>query len=337
MSKLHDDAVLTESGSPPLAERGKRVTVRGPASLSNLGPGFDAVGLCIAGVQDVVEAWYGEGEGRGVEVVQGEGGVQVEVPLDPAKNTAAVAAHAVLERAGVDRPITLRLTKGIGIGSGVGSSAASAVAGAWAANVLLGTPFSKEELVEAVLVGEQVASGSLHGDNVLPALFGGLVLVSSSDPADYRQLALPRTLPVALIQPDLHVFTREARAMLPGDVPLQDAVHTASALARMVDAFHAGDWEAVGQLMMQDRLVEPVRAQLVPCYQGVRQNALEAGALGCALTGSGPAMFAIAETEAAAEPVLEAMLRACRDAGIEVSGLVTSADPKGVCCISGDS
>lgn len=329
------DRLMTQGGETAEAAS-KGVVAWGPASLSNLGPGFDAIGLCLGGLGDRVEVWRSDREAGSVHILPTDDPLQASVPDDPARNTAAVAAAAVLRKAGADVGVTLRIDKGIDVGSGVGSSSASAVAGAWATNVLLDRPFDKQALVEAVLEGEQVASGSLHGDNVLPALFGGLVLVSASDPADYRCLRLPGELPIALLQPDLHVYTKQARAMLPDKVSLLDAVHNASALARMIDAFHAGDWKEVGRLIMADRIVEPLRAGLVPCYEAVRHAAMDAGALGCALTGSGPAMFALAETVQAAETVKEAMAAACRAEKIEASACVTQADPDGVRCLEDD-
>ena len=323
-----DERTTTFSSSRKSRASGTdRVAVFGPASLSNLGPGFDTLGLCIRGLGDVVEAW--PTDRPGVQVVLGEG--SVAVPVDPAKNTAARAASVVLRQASATRGLVLCIRKGIPLGSGIGGSAASAVAGAWAANLLLGKPFEKEALVEAVLEGEALASGgSLHGDNVLPALFGGLILTSPTDPAAYRCVALPQPMPLALILPRIEILTAEARAILPESVPFRQAIHNAADLAFMVDAFVRGEWATVGRFMMRDRLVEPVRAALVPCYEAVRRAAVEAGAYGCALTGSGPAMFAIAETMAGAEQALAAMLAACRAAGIEAEGLVTEADGEGV-------
>lgn len=321
---MHSGSPLRRDDSPASAT----VTVWGPATLSNLGPGFDALGLCISGWGDVVEAWREAEPGIRVEI--GESAVDWRAPVDPAKNTAAVAAKAVLRALGVKEGMTLRIRKGIPPGSGVGSSAASAVAGAWAANVLFGAPLDKAALGEAVLEGEVVAAGSRHGDNVLPALFGGLVLVSSGDPMRSRRVPLPRTLPMAVILPNVQVLTRQARAILPKRVPLEKAVHNASELAFMIDAFRAGDWETVGRCIMADVLVEPVRARLLPCYDAVRSAAMEAGAFGCALSGSGPAMFAPAETRAAAERVRDAMLAASRCAGIDALGIATEVNDEGV-------
>jgi homoserine kinase len=156
------------------------------------------------------------------------------------------------------------------------------------------------------------------------------VLVSSSNPSRYRQVALPEALHIAIILPDVEVLTKQAREMLPDLVPLRDAVHNASELAFLVDAYRCGDWETVGRCMMQDRLVEPVRARLVPCYRAVRRAALEAGAFGCALTGSGPAMFALAASEKDAARVRDAMVEASLAEGIDARGVLASANADGV-------
>lgn len=304
----------------------------GPASLSNLGPGFDTLGLCLHGLGDVVEAWWADEPGVTVQHVGAEvpsGAEDGAVPLVAARNTAAVAAQAVLRQARVEQGIGLSIRKGIPPGSGLGSSSASAVAGAWAANLLLETPLDKASLVAAVLEGEAVASGSLHGDNVLPSLFGGLVLVSATTPTRYQCLPIPRPLYLAVALPAVAVLTRQARALLPPMVPLRDAVHNASELAFMVAAFLQGDWAAVGQHIMADRLVEPVRAALVPCYDAVRQAALEAGAYGCALSGSGPALFALAESLVQAQTVAAAMGEASQRAGVPARTWATEADFEG--------
>jgi homoserine kinase len=307
---------------------GRWVRTFGPASLSNLGPGFDAIGLCIEGVGDTVEARLDEEPGIRIEHIKGDNGL---LPQDPARNTATVAAAKVLEQVGSHYGLTIRIEKQVPFGSGIGGSSASAVAGAWAANILLGQPLTKDQLIEAVLVGEEVASGGRHGDNVLPALFGGLVLVSASNAGWYRRVPLAKPLHIAVITPDVQILTKQARAMLPRQVGLRDAVHNASALAFLIDAFRSGDWETVGRCIMMDRLVEPVRATLLPCYEAVRQGAMEAGALGCALTGSGPAMFALASSEAAAQSISEAMVTASQSVGIRARGFATEANPVGAC------
>ncbi len=305
--------------------------VTAPASLSNLGPGFDALGLAIEGLGDTVEVW--RDDAPGVRVVAGDTGAPWTAP-DDRQNTAVVAAEAVLRQAGVDFGLRLRIRKGLTPGSGLGSSAASAVAGAWAANVACGTPFSKADLVEAVLEGEAVASGARHGDNVLPALFGGLVLVSPTHPTRYRRLRLGATLHVALLVPQVEVLTKTARAMLPPNVPLRDAVSNAAQLAFLLDALAHGDAETAGQCIMTDRLVEPVRATLVPCYHAARQAALDAGAFGSALSGSGPTIFAFCAGHSHAETVARAMRTASEAMGIAAHAHAVEACSQGAATLA---
>lgn len=296
-----------------------------PASLSNLGPGFDALGLAVRGSGDRVEAWRRTTPGVTLEMANED----ASIPTDAGRNTAGQAAASVLDLATAAFGVHLRIHKGIPLGSGMGGSAASAVAGAVAANALLDTPFDKEALVPAVLDGEAVAAGARHGDNVLPALLGGLVLVSPSDPTDYRCLALPDLPPIPLVLPHVTVLTREARAILPDTVSLSDASAQAANLALLLFACQAGDWQAAGRHLMRDRLAEPFRARLVPPFEAVRAAALGAGAAGCALSGSGPAMFALLSNAADSASVLKAMQVACRGEGVETDGWLLDLDPDG--------
>ena len=302
--------------APPAA-----VTAWGPATLSNLGPGFDALGLCVTGPGDRVTAWRTERGGVAVEAAP-------PLPADE-RNTAGRAAASVLRASGVGGGVALRVSKGIPLGSGVGGSAASAVAGAWATNEALGRPFGRGGLVEAVLDGE-AATGSRHGDNVLPALLGGLVLVSPTDPCEHRRLALPTPPALPVLLPHVRVITREARAALPGSVPHADATAQAAALAFLLDALAAGDWARAGRHLMADRLHERYRAPLVPVYGAVRRAALDAGAAGCALSGSGPALFALPAPDADPAAILDAMRAASAAGGVEADGWLAEVDTEGV-------
>ena len=299
------------------------ITVFGPASLSNLGPGFDTLGLCITGMGDRIEARATDTPGVTIHSAS-------PLPADPAKNTAGRSALDVLRRANADLGLELTIHKGIPLGSGIGGSAASAVAGAWAANEVLGRPFTKRQLVGSALEGEHAASNHYHGDNVLPALVGGLVLVSPSHPTDVRQLELPDPPEIAIVLPHVEVLTREARAVLPTTVPHSDASAQAAELAFLLSALLAGDWVSAGRHLMRDRLAEPHRARLVPVYNAIKHAALDAGSWGCALTGSGPAMFALPGEATSAQTVLEAMLDASRTGGVDADGWVASVDTEGV-------
>lgn len=306
-----------------MIEESYRIRAWGPASLSNLGPGFDSLGMCLSGLGDTVEVWRVPEPGIRIS----SDAPTDDVPDDPAMNTAAAAAQVVLNRLAPGTGLAIRIHKGILPGSGLGSSAASAVAGAWATNVLLGGPTNRERVVPAVLEGERLVSGVPHGDNVLASLFGGLVLVSPLDPTRWRRLPIGGRIAIAIVRPDQTVLTRDARAMLPKSVALRDAVRNAAALAMLVDAFRAGDLQTVGRCIEEDRLVEPIRAKLVPQFDAIRRAAKESGAFGCALTGSGPAMFAICRDDATARVVAQAMQDVAGDG--DVRSLVTHVDPKG--------
>lgn len=324
---MGEHSALSISSRPSTANDDTTVRVYGSASLSNLGPGFDTLGLCIQGLGDVVEARLTD-SGL-VEIVEIEGD-EGALPRDSTENTATRAARCVLDQAGSDHGVELIIRKGIPLGSGIGGSAASSVAGAWATNLLLGRPFERGDLVEAVLAGEAGADGSRHGDNVLPALFGGLVLVSSSSPSRYRRVAIPPGLHLALVLPRIEVLTRRAREILPEHVPLRDAVHNASQVAFLLDALRTGDWEEAGRLIMTDRLVEPVRARLVESYRPIRESALDAGAYGCALSGSGPALFAVVDGPERARTVAEAMAEASDAEGVPADHFAVEAELRGV-------
>lgn len=309
-----------------LSKKHPWIRAYGPASLSNLGPGFDTLGLCIDTFFDEVAVQVCEEPGIHIHRIDN---TPNPISSDPTQNTAAVAAQFVLDSVHFAGGLCMNITKGIVAGSGIGSSAASAVAGAWAANKALGTPLSKDELVDAVLEGEKVASGAYHGDNVLPALFGNLILVSANDPHKYRMVPIRKSPFLVVVQPDFQILTKQAREILPESVGLWDAVQNASELAFMLDAFHHGDWETLGRGIMQDRLVEPVRSRLLPCYEELKSRALKNGALGCALTGSGPAMFAVCASDHDAERVLSALLEP-NEAHISVTGSSVLVNAQGV-------
>ncbi|HEX9109259.1 MAG TPA: homoserine kinase, partial [Longimicrobiales bacterium] len=203
-----------------MSRAAEEVRVFAPASLSNLGPGFDVLGLALAAPGDIVLAR--RSAQPGVRIVRASGGV----PTDATRNTAGIAALATLLRAGMpDVGIELEVEKGMAIGTGLGSSAASAAAAATAVNLLLGSPLRKAELVGPCVQAEAAVSGR-HGDNVSPALLGGLVLVRSLDPPDVLRIPVPEGLTVVVASPAFELPTKEARAALPSEVPLRSLVRS---------------------------------------------------------------------------------------------------------------
>ncbi len=300
--------------------------VRAPATIANLGPGFDCMGLALKGLADEVQArWSGSWETT-LESIEG---VNPEtLPLDVNRNCASVAAIEALRLAGEKRGVALRLHKGLPGGSGLGSSSASSVAGAVAVHRLLGDALSEEDLLKASLCGERAACGSAHPDNVAPALFGGLVLIRSTDPIDWVRVAVPESACFAIILPHREVRTEEARRVLPQDVPLASAVENCRNAASLILAVARGDLQLWGR-STRDCIVEPARAPLLPGLEKARQTAMETGALGFSVSGSGPALFALCDDSAVARRVSESVGEVFRQRGDRFDTHVLRADNQG--------
>ena len=305
-------------------ELGRSVRAFAPATVANLGSGFDVLGLALMGAGDTVTARLVAEPGVRIFAITGDGG---RLSSDAARNTAGIAATHTLRRAGMDAGIELEICKGLPLGSGLGSSAASAAAAAWAVNLLLGSPLRRAELIAPCVEAEAAVSGR-HADNVAPALLGGLVLVRSVDAADIVRLPLPEGLMVAVVTPVHEVSTRDARAALPADVPLAQYVRSTANLAAFVSACYSGDLALLSRAL-EDDIVTAARAKLIPGCREVIAAALGAGALGSSISGSGPSMFALCRSERSASEAAAAMREAFRGAGLESSVMLSPADCPG--------
>jgi homoserine kinase len=300
-----------------------RATAFAPGSIGNVGPGLDILGLAVAGAGDEVTA---ERTGAGGIAVRDAG--HPDLPTDPGRNTAALAAREVLRRAGAAGiGLALVVRKGLPLSGGQGGSAASAVAGAVAVNHLLGGPLDPDGLFAACLEAEAAVAGR-HADNVAPSLLGGIVLIRATDPPDLVRLPVPTDLRVALVHPDQRLRTRESRAVLPREVPLATALHQAAQVAAMVAALAAEDYALLGRAL-DDRIAEPARAPLLPGFAEAKRAALAAGALGASISGSGPTAFALARGDLAARAAGAAMQAAYAAAGVKAQLRVADMDRAG--------
>lgn len=288
-----------------------------PATVSNVAVGFDVLGFAVEAAGDEVTLTLTEGESvRVVEVSDTTGTLAPgAIPLDPAQNTATVGLLKLLEDLRPGFGFDVRVRKGIALGSGMGGSAASAVAALVAANSLLAEPLPKESLLAYALAAERVACGASHPDNAAPSLFGGLTLVVSTDPLRCVRLPVPRGLLAVLVHPHVRVDTRESRAVLRPTVPLADHVRQSAHLAGFVAGCFADDLELL-RACLEDVVIEPQRAALIPGFARVKAGALGAGALGASISGSGPSVFALVDSEAAAARVRAAMVGAFESGGV---------------------
>lgn len=281
-----------------------------PATVSNVGCGFDVLGFALDAPGDVVVARAIDRSGVEILGIDGDGG---RLPRDPAKNTASTAAHALLTRLGTLQGIGLTIHKGMPLASGIGSSGASAVAAVVAVNELLGRPASLDVLLTCAMEGEVAGCGAAHADNVAPALYGGFLLARSATPPDVVPLPVPSGLSCALLHPHVEVKTSDARAVLGDTVALRDAVQQWANVGALVAALHSSDLALLSRAL-EDHIAEPKRASLVAGLPAVKDAAKAAGALGCSLSGAGPSMFALCASRATAEAAGTAMRDAYRAA-----------------------
>jgi len=276
-----------------------------PASIANLGVGFDILGMALDGAGDVVGAEWREDGQIIIEAIEGDDG---KLSHDPQKNIVGIAARALLIQLGEARGVTLWLKKGLPLSSGLGGSAASAVAAVMAVNGLLEKPLPREGLLAAALEGEAAVSG-YHADNVAPSLFGGIVLSNGVTMDRIQRLPTPEGLHLALVTPNVEVPTAQARAVLPSTIPLKQMVRQVGAAAELVDAIHRGDVARMARAMEADEVIEPARAHLMPYMDEVRHEAKASGALALVIGGAGPTLCGVCQRWDIAERVALAMRR----------------------------
>jgi homoserine kinase len=287
-----------------------RLRVFAPATVANLGPGFDVLGLALASPGDIVEAEVSDRPGVEIVEVTGDGGA---LSRDPQRNVAGMAAAEALRRARASTGVRLWLRKQMPLASGLGSSGASSAAGAVAVNELLGRPLAGRELVLAAMEGERGGAGAAHADNVAPAILGGIVLIRSYDPLDIVSLPVPADLHVVVAHPHCQVSTEKARTLVKGRTyEIGHIVSNLGNVAALVAGLASGDLALIGR-SIDDRLIEPLRAELIPGFAEVKKAALTSGGLGCSIAGSGPSVFAFAGDADAAGRVGAAMQKAFRD------------------------
>ena len=287
----------------------EEVHIFSPATVANVGPGFDILGFAMNQPGDEILVKKTTG---GDHIIVDRSGVGL--PLDPEKNVATVAMDSMLSQLGSNQKFQLTFLKKIAPGSGIGSSAASSAGAVFCANVLLGNPYTTEELVPFAMKGEETASGSAHADNVAPALLGGFILIRSYEPLDIISIPGSEHIYCSVVYPEISIATEDSRKILKTTVSLEKAVTQCGNVAGLVTGLITGNFRLISD-SMQDVIAEPIRSFLIPEYDKVKKAALEAGALGCSISGSGPSIFALSKDEDTA-----------RNAGSEMEKVFTAAE-----------
>lgn len=305
----------------------KSVTAFAPATVANVGCGFDIMGFAIEGSGDKVTITQGLDNGHIVMT----GPYADIIPYEREKNTAGVAVDAYLEATGNQNVrLCIALEKNLPLGSGMGSSAASSVAAVFAVNKLFGNPLTTSELIPFAMEGERVACGTAHADNAAPSLLGGFVLIRSYNPLDIIQIRCPDELYCTVLHPHIELKTSDARRILKRDIPMCDVIKQSANAAGFMVGLLTEDYDLLGR-SISDLLAEPKRIQLIPGFEAAKQAALNAGAIGCGISGSGPSIFALCKGESRAKLIAEVIRKCFSNAGLVSDAFVSPLNAPGAC------
>lgn len=295
-----------------------------PATIANLSCGFDVLGLCLDNVGD--EMIIRKSDQKGIRITKIIGS---DLPLETEKNVAGVAGLAILKALNSDVGFNIEIYKNIKAGSGIGSSAASAAGAVFGINELLGKPFETKDLVQFAMQGERLACGNAHADNVAPALLGGFTLVRSYAPLDIIRIDSPTELYAIVIHPQIELKTADARSVLKQTVSLKSAIIQWGNVGGLIAGLYTSDYELIGR-SLHDEIVEPLRSMLIPSFDVIKQKALENGALGSGISGSGPSIFALSKGQATANKIAKAMSAVYDEIKLPYEIHISKVNPNGV-------
>jgi homoserine kinase len=305
----------------------RSITVHAPASVANMVCGFDVLGMALSEPYDIMRVSLLD---EPVVIIKHTD--DFNLPTDPPKNVAGAALYAMMHEMKQPTGFEVIVEKQIKPGSGLGSSAAGSAGAVVAANKLLGEPFSNEDLVRFAMAGEKVASGVKHADNIAPCIYGGITLIRSIFPLDIVQIQAPE-LYVTAVHPQIEVKTSDARQILRKEVLLKDAIRQWGNIAGLVAGLLKSDYALIGR-SLEDVIIEPVRSVLIPGFDSVKKQCVEAGALGGGISGSGPSVFMLSKDEKTAEKVKGIMEKVYDDLQIEQKTYSTKINNEGVKVVS---
>ena len=300
------------------------IKIFSPATVANVACGYDVLGFCLDAVGD--EMLIRKVDKKGIRITKIEG---FELPFKTELNVAGVSALAMYETLQPDCGFEIEIYKNIKPGSGIGSSAASAVGSVFGMNALLGSPYNKTELTQFAMKGEALASKCEHADNLAPALFGGFTLVKSLSPLEILEIPSPDKLYATIIHPQIEVKTADSRAILPKEVKLQEAIVQWANFGSLIHSLHTNNYQLMKR-SLHDAIIEPHRSKLIPFYKEVKQAALNAGALGANISGSGPSIFSLCKGIETATLVSEAIEKVYLSTGIKFDIHISKINIEGI-------
>jgi len=289
----------------------EKIKIFAPATVANVSCAFDVLGFPLQETGDVMTFLKTSETGVKIKMLGNS-----NLPTEAERNVAGVVALAMLERKSSGFGVEIEIDKRIKPGSGIGSSAASAAGAAFGMNLILGEVFNQNELIEFAMLGEKLASGVAHADNVAPCITGGFALVRSYEPLDVIRIESPDELYVTILHPQIEVKTSDSRRVLKKELPLKTAVKQWGNIASLISALHTSDYELLGR-SLEDIIIEPIRSVFIPLFYEVKQAAKDAGTLGSGISGSGPSIFALSKGLETATKAAEAMKKVYAQTDIE--------------------
>ncbi|MFT5955642.1 MAG: homoserine kinase [Cyclobacteriaceae bacterium] len=304
------------------------IKVFAPATVANVGCGYDVLGFALEGYGDTMEVNLRNDEVLKIISIDGA----VGIPLAADENVATVAIKSLLKTADLTAGFDIKISKNIAAGSGLGSSASSSAAAVYAVNELLGRPFEKHELIAFAMEGERVASGAAHADNVAPSLLGGFTIVRDYHPLDVINIPYPEDLLAVILYPQVTIKTSDAKRIVKQQIKLSKAISQWGNVAGLVAGLIMKDHALIGR-SLKDEIIEPVRSMLIPKYDEVKRHCMDAGALGFNISGSGPSMFALTNDKSVANRILTGVPALYEQEGIELFKFVSAINSLGTISI----
>jgi len=309
----------------------KSIKVFAPGTVSNVGCGFDTIGFALNEPGEIVIVSLRNDDKIVIKKITGDNGT---IPYNLKKNTASVAVSSFLKKYnGRNIGVDIEIRKKMPTGGGLGSSAASAVAAVYGLNKLLGSPFKKNELLNFAMDGEAIASGGIHADNVAPALLGGITLIRDYNPIDIIKIPAPKNLYCIVLHSNVIVETKKARKLIKSEISLKSARKHFGNMGTLIAGFYESDFEKIGKAI-EDEISEPARSKLIPGFYDIKNAALNAGAYGCSISGSGPSIFAFSKTKKDAEVIGKAMGKVAHSHNLKTKTFISTVNNIGPKIIS---
>ena len=302
----------------------KNIKIFCPASVANVSCGFDILGFCLDGIGDEMIIKKTPEKGLNISKITG-----AKLTFDPKKNVATIAASAILKKFDLNYGFDFEIIKNIKPGSGIGSSAASAVGAVYGINKLIGNPYNRKDLIKFALEGEKYASKAEHADNIAPALLGGFTLVRSNKDLDIIELPYPKMLYATILHPEIELKTAHARSILKKSVSLNDSVKQSGNLAALISGLYTNNYDIISR-SLEDYIIEPYRSKLIPEFDLLKKTAINSGALGSGISGSGPSIYALSKGKKTAEIVGVEMKKIISRLPIKHNVYISKINPKGV-------